>query len=128
MVEPNFEKGNGLVPAVVQDYQTGEVLMVAYMNRLSWEKTLETGKAHFWSRSRESLWLKGETSGHIQIVHEVRIDCDEDTVLLKVDQLGGAACHTGHRSCFYRKMDQSAKEEGFVVVGEKVFDPKEVYK
>jgi phosphoribosyl-AMP cyclohydrolase len=128
MVEPNFEKGNGLVPAVVQDYETGEVLMVAYMNRLSWEKTLETGKAHFWSRSRESLWLKGETSGHFQIVHEVRIDCDEDTVLLKVDQLGGAACHTGHRSCFYRKMDQSAGEEGFVVVGEKVFDPKEVYK
>jgi len=126
MVEPNFEKGNGLVPAVVQDYQTGEVLMVAYMNRLSWEKTLETGKAHFWSRSRESLWLKGETSGHIQIVHEVRIDCDEDTVLLKVDQLGGAACHTGHRSCFYRKMDEGAGD--FVVVGEKVFDPKEVYK
>jgi len=126
MVEPNFEKGNGLVPAVVQDYETGEVLMVAYMNRLSWEKTLETGKAHFWSRSRESLWLKGETSGHFQIVREVRIDCDEDTVLLKVDQLGGAACHTGHRSCFYRKMDDSAGD--FVVVGEKVFDPKEVYK
>ncbi len=128
MLEPNFEKGNGLVPAVVQDYETGEVLMVAYMNRLSWEKTLETKKAHFWSRSRESLWLKGETSGHVQIVREVRIDCDEDTVLLKVDQIGGAACHTGHRSCFYRKMDQSAGEEGFVVIGEKVFDPKEVYK
>jgi phosphoribosyl-AMP cyclohydrolase len=128
MLEPNFEKGNGLVPAVVQDYETGEVLMVAYMNRLSWEKTLETGKAHFWSRSRESLWLKGETSGHFQIVHEVRIDCDEDTVLLKVDQIGGAACHTGHRSCFYRKMDQGAGKGAFVVVGEKVFDPKEVYK
>lgn len=126
MTEPNFEKGKGLVPAVVQDYETGEVLMVAYMNRESWLKTLETGKAHYWSRSRQSLWLKGETSGNFQIVREVRIDCDEDTVLLKIDQLGGAACHTGHRSCFYRMMNDG--EGDFVVVGEKVFDPKEVYR
>jgi len=126
MTEPNFEKGKGLVPAVVQDYETGEVLMVAYMNRESWLKTLETGKAHYWSRSRQSLWLKGETSGNFQIVREVRIDCDEDTVLLKIDQLGGAACHTGHRSCFYRMMNDG--EEDFVVVGEKVFDPREVYR
>jgi phosphoribosyl-AMP cyclohydrolase len=124
MVEPNFEKGEGLVPAVVQDHQTGEILMVAYMNQTSWQKTLETGKAHYWSRSRQSLWLKGETSGHVQLVHEMRLDCDEDTILLKVEQLGGAACHTGHRSCFYRKW----LDGDFVAVGEKVFDPKEVYK
>ena len=124
MIEPDFEKGKGLVPAVVQDYETKEVLMLAYMNRESWLKTLETGKAHYWSRSRDCLWLKGETSGNFQIVREVRIDCDEDTVLLKVDQLGGAACHTGHRSCFYRRM----VEGGVVVVGEKVFNPEEVYK
>jgi phosphoribosyl-AMP cyclohydrolase len=124
MIEPDFEKGEGLVPAVVQDYKTGEVLMVAYMNRESWLKTLETKKAHYWSRSRNCLWLKGETSGHFQIVREVRIDCDEDTVLLKVDQIGGAACHTGHRSCFYRRMTGG----DFVVVGEKVFNPEEVYK
>jgi phosphoribosyl-AMP cyclohydrolase len=126
MTEPNFDKGNGLVPAVVQDFESGDVLMVAYMNRESWKKTLETGKAHFWSRSRNSLWLKGESSGHFQVVREVRIDCDDDTVLLKVDQIGGAACHTGHRSCFYRKMTETAGQ--FVVVGEKVFDPEEVYK
>ncbi|MBW6486561.1 MAG: phosphoribosyl-AMP cyclohydrolase, partial [Syntrophobacterales bacterium] len=89
MTEPDFEKGKGLVPAVVQDYETGDVLMVAYMNREAWQKTLETGKAHYWSRSRQSLWLKGETSGNFQIVREVRIDCDDDTVLLKVDQIGG---------------------------------------
>lgn len=124
MIEPDFEKGEGLVPAVVQDYATGEVLMLAYMNRESWLKTLETQKAHYWSRSRNCLWLKGETSGHFQIVREVRIDCDEDTVLLKVDQIGGAACHTGHRSCFYRRR----VDGDFVVVGKKVFNPKEVYK
>jgi phosphoribosyl-AMP cyclohydrolase len=124
MIEPDFEKGKGLVPAVVQDYETGEVLMLAYMNRESWLKTLETGKAHYWSRSRDCLWLKGETSGHFQIVREVRIDCDEDTVLLRVDQLGGAACHTGHRSCFYRSM----VDGDFVVVAEKVFNSEEVYK
>ncbi|MBW6487353.1 MAG: phosphoribosyl-AMP cyclohydrolase, partial [Syntrophobacterales bacterium] len=89
MTEPDFEKGKGLVPAVVQDCETGDVLMVAYMNREAWQKTLETGKAHYWSRSRQSLWLKGETSGNFQIVREVRIDCDDDTVLLKVDQIGG---------------------------------------
>ena len=124
MIEPDFEKGKGFVPAVVQDYETGEVLMLAYMNRESWLKTVETGKAHYWSRSRDCLWLKGETSGHFQFVREVRIDCDEDTVLIKVDQIGGAACHTGHRSCFYRRM----VDGGFVVVAEKVFNPEEVYK
>ena len=113
----------GLVPAIIQDASNGTVLMLAYMNRESWIKTLETGKAHFWSRSRNCLWLKGETSGHVQLVREVRLDCDRDTVLLKVEQLGGAACHTGHRSCFYRKRAGG----DFIVVGKPIFDPKDVY-
>jgi len=111
------------VPVVVQEHQTGDVLMLAYMNRESWRKTLETGKAHFWSRSRKSLWLKGETSGHLQLVREVCLDCDQDAVLLRVEQLGGAACHTGHRSCFYRKRVDGE----FIEVGERIFDPKDVY-
>jgi phosphoribosyl-AMP cyclohydrolase len=124
MVEPDFEKGGGLMPVVVQDHETGEILMLAYMNRGAWLKTLETGKATYWSRSRQSLWLKGETSGHVQLVREVLLDCDADTILLKVKQLGGAACHTGYRSCFYRKW----AEGGFVTVGERIFDPKDVYR
>jgi phosphoribosyl-AMP cyclohydrolase len=123
MTEPDFNKGKGLLPAVVQDHRTGEILMLAYMNQESWRKTLETGKAHYWSRSRQSLWLKGETSGHLQLVREIRLDCDEDTILMKVEQLGGAACHTGHRSCFYRKWTDG----DFVADGELIFDPKEVY-
>ena len=124
MTEPNFSKADGLVPVIVQDEKTKDVLMLAYMNRESWAKTLETGKATFWSRSRQKLWLKGESSGHVQVIKNIYIDCDEDTILLQVEQLGGAACHTGHRSCFYRKREG----DDFVVVGEKVFDPKEVYK
>ena len=124
MIEPNFAKGDGLIPAIVQDAETKEVLMLAYMNRESWEATLQTGKATYWSRSRQKLWLKGETSGHFQIIKAVFIDCDDDTILLQVEQLGGAACHTGHKSCFYRKL--SGKD--FVVVGEKIFNPEEVYK
>jgi len=124
MIEPNFNKTDGLIPAIVQDAQTKDILMLAYMNRASWEATLQSGKATFWSRSRQKLWLKGESSGHVQIVKDIFIDCDEDTLLLQVEQLGGAACHTGHRSCFFRKR----KGGDFVVVGKKVFDPKEVYK
>jgi phosphoribosyl-AMP cyclohydrolase len=124
MREPNFDKGGGLLPVVVQDHDTGEVLMLAYMNREAWLKTLETGKATYWSRSRKSLWLKGETSGHVQLVREVRLDCDEDTVLLKVKQVGEAACHDGYRSCFYRKW----ADGDFITIGERVFDPKDVYK
>jgi phosphoribosyl-AMP cyclohydrolase len=124
MIEPNFAKGNGLIPAIVQDVENKEVLMLAYMNRESWEATLQTGKATYWSRSRQKLWLKGETSGHFQIIKAVFIDCDDDTILLQVEQLGEAACHTGHKSCFYRKL--SGKD--FVVVGEKIFNPEEVYK
>jgi len=124
MVEPDFEKGNGLVPVIVQDDETGDVLMLAYMNRQAWLKTLESGKATFWSRSRNALWLKGETSRNVQVVKSVYIDCDDDTILLKVNQIGGAACHTGYRSCFYRKVVDGKTE----VIGEPVFDPGEVYK
>jgi len=119
-----FEKCGGLLPAIAQDAGTGEVLMLAYMNREAWKKTVETGKAHYWSRSRNKLWLKGETSGHIQVVKEAYVDCDFDTILLKVEQLGGAACHTGHRSCFHNKIDGMKIKE----VGKLVFDPKEIYK
>ncbi len=125
MIKLAFEKdSNGLLPAIVQDYRTGEVLMLAYINKLAWEKTLETGKAHYWSRSRNSLWLKGETSGHVQLIKDIFVDCDQDTVVFKVEQLGGAACHTGHRSCFFRKVTESEltiHERGLV------FDPATVY-
>ena len=124
MIEPDFAKGNGLVAAIVQDAGTKEVLMMAYMNRQSWEATLKTGKATYWSRSRQKLWLKGESSGHFQLIKDIYIDCDNDTILLQVEQLGKAACHTGYRSCFYRKL--SGKD--FVEVGEKIFNPKDVYK
>lgn len=124
MVSLDFSKSaDGLIPAIVQDYATNEVLMLAYINQLAWEETLKTGKAHYWSRSRSKLWLKGESSGHIQKIHKILVDCDDDTVIYKVEQLGGAACHTGHRSCFYRIVDG----EELVVQGEKVFDPEKVY-
>lgn len=110
----------GLITAIAQDYQTNEILMLAFMNLEALEKTAETKKAHYYSRSRGKQWLKGETSGHIQIVHEMYIDCDADAVLMKVEQLGGGACHTGYRSCFYRTMDGN-------IVGEKVFNPEDVY-
>lgn len=99
----------GLIPAIIQDYKSGQVLMMAYMNYDSWQKTLETGYTWFWSRSRQKLWQKGESSGHTQKVKEIYVDCDEDTLLLKVEQKG-AACHTGEKSCFYRKI-QGDKEE-----------------
>lgn len=114
----------GLVTAVMQDAGTGEVLMVAFMNAEALAKTLETGLAHFWSRSRGKLWLKGESSGHVQKVKEVRVDCDADAVLLKIEQTGGA-CHAGYRSCFYRRLKEDG---GYETAGEKVFDPGTVYK
>jgi len=124
MFDPDFNKGGGILPAIVQDDETGEVLMLAYMNRDAWLKTIETGRATFWSRSRNALWLKGETSGHVQLVREVRMDCDDDTILLKVQQLGGAACHTGYRSCFFRKLVNGVVEN----TGVRIFDPEDVYK
>ncbi|MGD2014999.1 MAG: phosphoribosyl-AMP cyclohydrolase [Desulfobacterales bacterium] len=123
MIKLDFNKTGGLVPAIVQDYQTGEVLMLAYMNPDAVDATLSTGKATYYSRSRQTLWVKGETSGNIQRIKEVYIDCDNDTVLLKVQQIGNAACHTGHRSCFYKKV-----EDGSIrITEEPVFDPREVY-
>ena len=92
----------GLIPVIVQDYENGDVLMLAYMNKDTLRQTIETGKATYWSRSRQKVWVKGETSGHFQIVKEIYYDCDGDTILLKVEQVGGIACHTGNRSCFYR--------------------------
>ena len=120
---PDFDKTGGLIPVIVQDYETGEVLMLAFMNQKAWEATLKTGKATYWSRSRQELWVKGQTSGNQQIVKEIRIDCDADTVLLKIEQLGGAACHTGHRSCFHKKIKNGSVQ----IIGTPVFDPKEVY-
>jgi phosphoribosyl-AMP cyclohydrolase len=95
----------GLIPAIIQDIRDKEVLMLAYMDKTSLEKTIETGKTHFWSRSRQRYWMKGETSGNVQIVKEIFYDCDEDTLLIKVEQTGSGACHTGNRTCFYRKID-----------------------
>ncbi len=120
----NFKKSGGLVPAIVQDDETGEVLMLAYMNEEAWKKTLASGKAHYWSRSRQKLWLKGGTSGPLQEVQAIYGDCDRDTVVLKVHQVGGAACHEGYSSCFYRKIENGELK----TTGTIVFDPKEVYK
>jgi phosphoribosyl-AMP cyclohydrolase len=124
MIKLIFDTANGLIPAIVQDYKTGEVLMLAYMNQDAWEATVSTGNATYYSRSRQKLWVKGETSGHRQQVKEIRIDCDDDTILLKIEQIGEAACHTGHRSCFHKKLENGS----MTVVGQPVFDPKEVYK
>jgi len=119
-----FDKSeNGLLPAIAQEYQSGEILMLAYINPEAWRKTLETRQAHYWSRSRNKLWLKGESSGHIQLIHEILVDCDDDTVVYKVEQLGGAACHTGHRSCFFRRVEGGQ----IAVVGTRIFDPEAVY-
>ena len=122
--EPDFSKGGGLLPAIVQDAETGEVLMLAYMNEESYAETLQTGRAVYFSRSRGKLWRKGEESGNVQKVQEIRLDCDADTILLKVEQIGGAACHIGYRSCFFRKVTP----EGLQIEGERVFDPDVVYK
>ncbi len=123
MIKLDFEKTGGLIPVIVADYDSGDVLMLAYMNPAAWENTLKTGKATYYSRSRNKLWVKGETSGHTQAVREIRIDCDRDTLLLKVDQAGGAACHKGYRSCFHTKVDNGSE----AIVEERLFNPEEVY-
>jgi phosphoribosyl-AMP cyclohydrolase len=119
----DFDKSGGLVPAIAQDADTGEVLMLAWMNRDAYEETLRTGRACYYSRSRGKLWRKGEESGHVQEVKGVFVDCDADTILLKVVQVGGAACHEGYKSCFFRRVEG----DQWKVVGEKVFDPQQVY-
>ena len=124
MIQLDFKKAGGLIPAVAQDTVTGEVLMLAYLNEEAWRETLATGRAVYFSRSRGKLWRKGEESGNVQIIREIRVDCDADTVLFKVEQKGGAACHTGHRSCFYRRVkDDRTLEE----TDAPLFDPQEVY-
>ncbi|OQX62208.1 MAG: phosphoribosyl-AMP cyclohydrolase [Desulfococcus sp. 4484_241] len=125
MVNLDFEKGGGLLPVITQDHETGEVLMLAYINREAWQATLDSGKATYYSRSRNKLWVKGESSGNVQLVKEIRIDCDRDTVLFRVEQVGGAACHHGYRSCFYTKV---TKDGGTEITQKRVFDPEEVYK
>ncbi len=114
----------GLVTAVAQDHETGEILMLAFMNEESFRRTVETGQAVYWSRSRKKLWHKGEESGNVQIVKEIYVDCDADAIVLKIKQVGGAACHTGHRTCFYRRIEN----EGLVEEGTPLFDPDKVYK
>ena len=122
MIALDFKKCGGLIPTIVQDFETGEVLMLAFMNEEAWRETLKKGRATYWSRTRQQLWVKGKTSGHVQWVREIWIDCDDDTVLLKVNQVGQAACHTGYRSCFFKKVDGDSVR----VVGKKIFDPKEM--
>jgi phosphoribosyl-AMP cyclohydrolase len=121
---PNFASDDALVTAVVQDVDSGDVLMVAHMNRAAWDQTVATGEAVYFSRSRGRLWKKGEESGNVQQVREIFVDCDADAVLLKVEQLGGAACHKGYESCFYRRY----ADGNWQVTGQRVFDPDVVYK
>ena len=113
-----------MLPAIAQDAETGEVLMLAYMSPDSYAETLATGRAVYYSRSRKRLWRKGEESGHVQQVRAVYVDCDNDTILLSVHQVGGAACHAGYKSCFYRQVTP----QGLKIVGQQVFDPEQVYK
>ncbi|HMV65155.1 MAG TPA: phosphoribosyl-AMP cyclohydrolase [Rhodocyclaceae bacterium] len=115
---------DGLIPAIAQDAQSGDILMVAWMNRESLKRTVETGEAVYWSRSRKKLWHKGEESGHTQKVLELRLDCDEDVLLMKIEQVGGIACHTGRRSCFFQKLEKGQ----WVAVDPVLKDPHEIYK
>jgi len=120
----DFEKSGGIVPAVVQDYKTGEVLMLAYMNDEAFATTQLTGNAHYWSRSKNRIWKKGESSGNLQIVREIYLDCDSDTILLKIIQVGDAACHEGYRSCFFRRIEG----EDVFIETLPLFNPSEIYK
>ena len=119
----NFEKTGGLLPAVIQEAGTGKVLMLGYMNAEAFKKTMETGKATFFSRSRNKLWMKGESSGHVLKVHDVLVDCDEDTVLIVAEQVGPGVCHNGYHSCFYRRV----QPDGLAEAETRTFDPKQVY-
>ncbi len=123
---PDFSKSGGLIAAVAQDARTGEILMLAWMNKEAWELTLRTGEAHYWSRSRKTLWHKGESSGNVQKVLAVRLDCDSDAVVLEIEQVGGAACHTGRESCFFRRLTRQSRQAE--ICSRQVFDPAAVYK
>ncbi|OQY32638.1 MAG: phosphoribosyl-AMP cyclohydrolase [Spirochaetaceae bacterium 4572_59] len=120
----DFEKTGGLIPVIVQDFSTGEILMQAYINREAWDESVKTERGVYFSRSRQKLWRKGESSGNVQLLKEIRVDCDNDSVIFKIDQVGGAACHTGHRSCYYRVWEEGELK----VQGEPLFNPDEVYK
>jgi len=119
---------HGLIPAIAQDAATGQILMVAWMNRDALLETAATGRAVYWSRSRKKLWRKGEESGHVQKVSELRLDCDGDVILLKIEQVGGIACHTGRASCFYRRLDGDAPEASWTTVDPVLKDPELIYK
>jgi len=123
-MRPDFKKCGGLLPVIAQDDATGDVLMMAYMNEEAYDETLATGRAVYYSRSRSKLWRKGEESGNVQMVRAVFIDCDKDTLLIRVEQIGGAACHEGYKSCFFRQI----APDGVKIIGDRVFDPREVYK
>ena len=127
-VEIDFDKMDGVIPVVTVNHANGRVLMLAYMNREAFEETVATGRACYFSRSRKRLWFKGEESGHVQHVHEVRLDCDEDVVLLKVEQVSGIACHTGRHSCFFQKFEGSVETGDWVAVEPVLMDPENIYK
>jgi len=120
----DFNKGHGIVPAIVQDFKTGDVLMLGYMNEESFTLSQSTGFAHYWSRSKNRIWKKGESSGHIQIIREIYLDCDSDTILLKIDQSGEAACHEGYRSCFFRRIEG----DDYIIETSPLFNPSEIYR
>jgi len=119
----DFNKSNGIIPVIAQDFKTGDVLMLAYMNEEAFKLTQSTGYAHYWSRSKSRIWKKGESSGHIQIVKQIYLDCDSDTLLLKVNQVGEAACHEGYRSCFFRLIDG----DEFIIETTPLFNPSKIY-
>ena len=124
MIGPDFQKSE-LIPVIAQNHHDGKVLMLAYMNQAAYEETLKTRRVCYYSRSRQSLWRKGETSGHVQKLKHIYYDCDADAVLVKVEQIGGAACHEGYESCFFREIDPASGEDS--IIAEKVFDPETVY-
>ena len=124
MIKLKFEERGGLLPAIAQDFATGEILMQAFINEEAWQETLKSGRAVYFSRSRNKLWRKGEESGNVQLIKEILVDCDFDSVIFKVEQIGRAACHTGHRSCYFNKV----KGDTLVECGEQIFDPDKVYK
>jgi phosphoribosyl-AMP cyclohydrolase len=124
MSGPNFKKAE-LLPVIAQDDESGDVLMLAYMNEEAWQETIQSGRVCYYSRSRQKLWRKGEESGNVQEVKSIFYDCDADTLLIRVNQIGGAACHEGYRSCFFRRIDPASGD--VEVIGERVFDPNQVY-
>lgn len=123
---PRFDD-RGLIPAIATDHETGQVLMLAWMNAEALARTIEGGEAVYWSRSRSELWHKGGTSGHVQIVHEIRVDCDQDAIWLRVEQRGPGCCHVGHPSCFYRRVESTDGTARLVTTGDPTYDPTEVY-